>query len=294
MRAHIPSYRLISPATLAEALIILGNEEPSWKPFAGGTDLMVLLEAGKLPHQNYLNIWKLPELRGIEVTDTFVSLGARPTCTEIQRHEILRAEFPMLCQAAKETGGIAIQNRATLGGNIVNASPAADSPPALLAYDAELELVSKRGERRIPYFKFHTAYKQMDKRPDELLRAIRLPRAPNQLTHYYRKVGTRKAQAISKVCFAAVGSMTDGKIESVRIALGSIAPIPFRCVQTENALRNQTIDSVAAAREALASEISPIDDLRSTRDYRLRVSLNLLEDFINELSAPNPELRIGN
>jgi len=294
MRAHIPSYRLISPATLAEALIILGNEEPSWKPFAGGTDLMVLLEAGKLPHKNYLNIWKLPELRGIEVTDACVSLGALTTYTEIQRHEILRAEFPMLCQAAKETGGIAIQNRATLGGNIVNASPAADSPPALLAYDAELELVSKRGERRIPYFKFHTAYKQMDKRPDELLRAIRLPRAPNQLTHYYRKVGTRKAQAISKVCFAAVGSMTDGKIESVRIAFGSIAPIPFRCVQTENALRNQTIDSVAAAREALASEISPIDDLRSTRDYRLRVSLNLLEDFINELSAPNPELRIGN
>ena len=294
MRAHIPAYRLISPATLAEALIILGNEEPSWKPFAGGTDLMVLLEAGKLPHKNYLNIWKLPELRGIEVTDACVSLGALTTYTEIQRHEILRAEFPMLCQAAKETGGIAIQNRATLGGNIVNASPAADSPPALLAYDAELELVSKRGERRIPYFKFHTAYKQMDKRPDELLRAIRLPRAPNQLTHYYRKVGTRKAQAISKVCFAAVGSMTDGKIESVRIAFGSIAPIPFRCVQTENALRNQTIDSVTAAREALASEISPIDDLRSTRDYRLRVSLNLLEDFINELSAPNPELRIGN
>src|SRR5437588_147013 len=285
MRAHIPSYRLISPATLAEALIILGNEEPSWKPFAGGTDLMVLLEAGKLPHKNYLNIWKLPELRGIEVTDTFVSLGALTTYTEVQNHEILRKEFPMLCQAAKETGGIAIQNRGTLGGNIVNASPAADSPPALLAYDAELELVSKHGERRIPYFKFHSGYKQMDIQPDELLRAIRLPRAANRLTHYYRKVGTRKAQAISKVCFAAVGSMTDGKIETVRIALGSIAPIPLRCVQTENALRNQTIDSIAAARAIFASEISPIDDLRSTRDYRLRVSLNLLEHFIDELSA---------
>ena len=246
---------------------------------------MVLLEAGKLPHQNYLNIWKLPELRGIEVTDTFVSLGALTTYTEVQNHEILRKEFPMLCQAAKETGGIAIQNRGTLGGNIVNASPAADSPPALLAYDAELELVSKHGERRIPYFKFHSGYKQMDIRPDELLRTIRLPRAANRLTHYYRKVGTRKAQAISKVCFAAVGSMTDGKIETVRIALGSIAPIPLRCVQTENALRNQTIDSMAAARAIFASEISPIDDLRSTRDYRLRVSLNLLKHFIDELSA---------
>ena len=287
MRAYIPSYQLFSPATLSEALEVLALDSGTWKPFAGGTDLMVLLEAGKLPHKNYLNIWKLPELRGIEVTDACVSLGALTTYTEIQRHEILRAEFPMLCQAAKETGGIAIQNRATLGGNIVNASPAADSPPALLAYDAELELVSKRGERRIPYFKFHRGYKKMDIRPDELLRAIRLPRATNQLTHYYRKVGTRKAQAISKVCFAAVGSMNDGKIESVRIAFGSIAPIPFRCVQTENALRHQRIDSeiVAAAKTALANEISPIDDLRSTTDYRLKVSLNLLEDFINKLHA---------
>jgi len=275
----------VTPQSLSEALTIIASDSCTWKPFAGGTDLMVLLEAGKLPHQNYLNIWKLPELRGIEVTDTFVSLGALTTYTEVQNHEILRKEFPMLCQAAKETGGIAIQNRGTLGGNIVNASPAADSPPALLAYDAELELVSKHGERRIPYFKFHSGYKQMDIRPDELLRTIRLPRAANRLTHYYRKVGTRKAQAISKVCFAAVGSMTDGKIETVRIALGSIAPIPLRCVQTENALRNQTIDSIAAARAIFASEISPIDDLRSTRDYRLRVSLNLLEHFIDELSA---------
>jgi len=275
----------VTPQSLSEALTIIASDSCAWRPFAGGTDLMVLLEAGKLPHQNYLNIWKLPELRGIEVTDTFVSLGALTTYTEVQNHEILRKEFPMLCQAAKETGGIAIQNRGTLGGNIVNASPAADSPPALLAYDAELELVSKHGERRIPYFKFHSGYKQMDIRPDELLRAIRLPRAANRLTHYYRKVGTRKAQAISKVCFAAVGSMTDGKIETVRIALGSIAPIPLRCVQTENALRNQTIDSIAAARAIFASEISPIDDLRSTRDYRLRVSLNLLEHFIDELSA---------
>ena len=285
MRAFIPAYQLVTPQSLSEALTIIASDSCAWRPFAGGTDLMVLLEAGKLPHKNYLNIWKLPELRGIEVTDTFVSLGALTTYTEVQNHEILRKEFPMLCQAAKETGGIAIQNRGTLGGNIVNASPAADSPPALLAYDAELELVSKHGERRIPYFKFHSGYKQMDIQPDELLRAIRLPRAANRLTHYYRKVGTRKAQAISKVCFAAVGSMTDGKIETVRIALGSIAPIPLRCVQTENALRNQTIDSLAAARAIFASEISPIDDLRSTRDYRLRVSLNLLEHFIDELSA---------
>src|SRR5438874_9442915 len=166
MRAYIPSYRLISPASLGEALDVLARDNGTWKPFAGGTDLMVLLEAGKLPHKNYVNIWNLAELRGIEVTDSQVTLGALTTYTEVQAHPVLQNEFPMLCQAARETGGIAIQNRGTLGGNIVNASPAADSPPALLAYEAELELVSNVGTRRISYSKFHSAYKQMDIRPD--------------------------------------------------------------------------------------------------------------------------------
>jgi len=187
MRTHIPSYHLISPANLAEALDLLARDNGTWKPLAGGTDLMVLLEAGNLPHKNYVNIWNLRELRGIEVTESQVMLGALTSYTEVQEHPILQEEFPMLCEAARETGGIAIQNRGTLGGNIVNASPAADSPPALLAYDAELELVSKTGARRIPYAQFHRGYKQMDIRPDELLRAIRLPRTAHTLTHYYRR-----------------------------------------------------------------------------------------------------------
>src|SRR2546421_8796501 len=193
MRSYVPSYKLISPSNLGEALNVLSQNNGPWKPFAGGTDLMVLLEAGKLPHQNYVNIWNLKELRGIEVTDDQITLGALTTYTEVQNHRVLQEEFPMLGEAARETGGIAIQNRGTLGGNIVNASPAADSPPALLAYDAELELISKTGERRVPYSSFHLGYKQMDIRPDELLRAIRLPRSTEALTHYYRKVGTRKA-----------------------------------------------------------------------------------------------------
>jgi CO/xanthine dehydrogenase FAD-binding subunit len=289
MRAYVPSYQLISPTNLSEALNVLAKDDGFWQPFAGGTDLMVLLEAGKLPHKNYLNIWNLPELRGIEVTGYQITLGALTTYTEIQDNETLRAEFPMLCQAASETGGLAIQNRGTLGGNVVNASPAADSPPALLAYAAELELVSAKGSRTIPYHSFHTGYKQMDIRPDELLRAIRLPRFTNGasegLTHYYRKVGTRKAQAISKVCFAGVARMNADQIADVRIALGSVAPIPIRCVQTERTLRGQTInaETLTAAKSALTTEIAPIDDLRSTRDYRLRVSLNLLEDFVLHL-----------
>jgi len=287
MRAYLPSYELISAAQLQEALGVLANEPGVWRPFAGGTDLMVLLEAGKLPHKKYLNIWNLPELRGIEVTASQVTLGALTTYTEVQQEKVLQAEFPMLCQAASETGGLAIQNRGTLGGNIVNASPAADSPPALLAYDAELELVSLAGARWVPYHGFHTGYKQMGIRPDELLTRIRLPRSSEKLQHYYRKVGTRKAQAISKVCFAGTALVRAGKIDDLRIALGSIAPVPLRCVKTEDVLRDSELNkmNIEQASAVLANEIVPIDDIRSTRNYRQQVSLNLLEDFLRHLSA---------
>jgi CO/xanthine dehydrogenase FAD-binding subunit len=285
MRAYLPAYELISPATLNEALDVLARDNRSWKPFAGGTDLMVLLEAGKLPHKNYVNIWSLSELRGIEVSDDRVTLGALTTYTDVQELPLLQKEFPMLCQAARETGGIAIQNRGTLGGNIVNASPAADSPPALLAYDAELEFVSKSGERRIQYSDFHQGYKQMDIRPDELLKSIHLPRRAEALTHYYRKVGTRKAQAISKICLAAVAEVSAGRVSHLRIALGSVAPIPLRCHQTEASLINQPLNDAAivTAANVLATEVSPIDDVRSTKNYRLQVSLNLLSDFLTQL-----------
>jgi len=270
------------PASLADALALLKNEPGVWKPFAGGTDLMVLLEAGKLPHRNYINIWGLKELRGIEVTDTQVTLGALTTYTEVQADPVLQSEFPMLCQAASETGGLAIQNRGTLGGNIVNASPAADSPPALLAYDAEIELVSSGGSRWLPYYGFHTGYKQMHLGPDELLARIRLPRNTRGATHYYRKVGTRKAQAISKVCFAAIGRKDDDQISDTRIIVGSVAPIVVRCVETENFLRGRKPDAetIQLACVRMSQEISPIDDIRSTANYRLQVAKNLLADFL--------------
>ncbi|HWN10619.1 MAG TPA: xanthine dehydrogenase family protein subunit M [Pyrinomonadaceae bacterium] len=287
MRGHVPSYGLVSPTSLSEALDTLAREPGVWQPFAGGTDLMVLLESGKLQHKNYLNIWNLSELRGIEVTDSQITIGALTTYTEIQSHPVLRAEFPMLCQAASETGGLAIQNRGTLGGNVVNASPAADSPPALLAYDAELEFESASGPRRLDYENFHTGYKQMTIRPDELLAKILLPRSSKELRHYYRKVGTRKAQAISKTCFAATARMENDIVADLRIALGSVAPIPLRCLKTEAAIRGARVDDdvIRQAQNILANEITPIDDIRSTRNYRLRVSLNLLEDFLTQLQT---------
>ena len=285
MRGYIPNYQLTTPSSLADALATLANEPGVWKPFAGGTDLMVLLEAGRLEHQNYINIWPLDELREIEVTDKHVTLGALTTYTDIQSNQILVSEFPMLCQAASETGGLAIQNRGTLGGNIVNASPAADSPPALLAYDAEIQLTSTKGPRWIPYHRFHTGYKEMQMEPDELLTRIQLSRQTSNCLHYYRKVGTRKAQAISKVCLAAIGRKEDKRIGDVRIAFGSVAPIVIRCIATENALRGKPLNesTIKLAHESLIKEIAPIDDIRSTAKYRMRVATNLLADFLNDL-----------
>ena len=282
MRSPTPSFELRTPLNLKAVLELIAREPGEWRPFAGGTDLMVLLEAGKLAHRRYLNIWNLAELRGISATDGEISIGALATYTDIRGDAALQREFPLLCRAAEETGGIATQNRGTLGGNIANASPAADSPPALLVYDAVLELISAVGSRRVPYAGFHSGYRKMNMRPDELIARIILPRGRAGWKTYYRKVGTRQAQAISKVCMAAALTLAGGEISDVRIALGSVAPSVVRATATENALRGKRLDStaIAAARVSLASEITPIDDMRSSARYRARVAQNLLEEFL--------------
>jgi CO/xanthine dehydrogenase FAD-binding subunit len=273
VRAYIPDYDLLAPKTLEEALARLAAEPGKWRIFAGGTDLMVLLEAGKLSHRRFLSVWKLSELRGINVSPSAVTLGTLTTYTDVLRDPVVRHDFPLLAAAAAETGAVAIQNRGTLGGNIVNASPAADSPPALLVYNAEVELVSTRGARWVALRDFYKGYKDIQLAADELLTRIRLPREAVTLKHYYRKVGTRKAQAISKVCFAGLRNAATGE---TRIALGSVAPIPLRCPGTEAAIREGR-DAAAA----LAAEIAPISDIRSTSTYRLRVAQNLLREFLD-------------
>jgi CO/xanthine dehydrogenase FAD-binding subunit len=287
VRAYLPAYEMETPRDLAAALERLAAEPGVWKPFAGGTDLMVLLEAGKLPHKKFLNIWNLAELRGIEVSSEHVTLGALTTYAEVQRHEILAREFPLLCRAAAETGSVATQNRGTLGGNIANASPAADSPPALIVYDAEIELVSAGGARWVPYDSFHSGYKKMILRPEELIRRIRLARAHAGWRQYFRKVGTRRAQAISKICFAAAARVEAGRIVDVRIALGSVAPTVLRVVRAEELLRGQQPGGAAlrAAQDALGAEIAPIDDMRSTARYRWNVARNLLAEFLEVLAG---------
>ena len=287
MRAYLPAYHLEEPRDLNDVLERLTREPGRWKLFAGGTDLMVLLEAGKLAHRNFLSVWKLPELRGIEVAPDTVTIGAGTTYTELRNNATLAREFPLLCQAASETGAIATQNRGTIGGNIANASPAADSPPALLVYDAEIELVSARGARWRPLHGFCSGYKQMDFCGDEVVRRIRLPRGRECWRERYRKVGTRQAQAISKVCFAGRARVADGRIADIRLAFGSVAPIVLRATETERLLRGEKISAVVAraASEKLAQEIAPIDDMRSTARYRSRVAQNLLCEFIEVLSS---------
>jgi CO/xanthine dehydrogenase FAD-binding subunit len=283
----VPAYDLRTPDTLGEALALLDDEPGRWRPFAGGTDLMVLLEAGRLEHTEFISLWNLQELRFVDVTERAVEIGALTTYTDVREHPLLNEEFPLLCLAAAETGGVANQNRGTLGGNIANGSPAADTPPVLLAYDAELEIVSRAATRRVAYNAFHSGYKKMDLASNELIRSIHLPRGRPASRQFYRKVGTRRAQAISKVSLAGVLTLAgDGTVDDVRIALGSVAPTVARARQTEAAVRGQRIDPgvIASAREALAREIAPIDDIRSTARYRLRVASNLLDAFLSGAS----------
>ncbi len=286
MRAYLPAYELRDATSLDEALALLAAEPVGWRPFAGGTDLMVLLESGALARGKYLSIWTVPDLQGVSATGGEVSIGALTTYTEIRRHALLESEFPLLGMAARETGGVAIQNRGTIGGNIANGSPAADTPPALLVYDAMLELRSVRGARRVAYSAFHRGYKQMDLAPDELIVKVVLPRGRSGWREEYRKVGTRRAQAISKVCFAAAAHVDGGIVRDIRLAYGSVAPIPLRCTRTEAVVRGHRIDQALTewAERALLEEISPIDDIRSTAAYRRRISANLLAQFLRRCS----------
>ena len=287
MRAHPANYDLVAPAGLPEVLSLLAKEPGEWLPIAGGTDLMVQYAAGRLSARKLVSIWNLPELRRIEISPNEIQIGAGCTYTDLLGHDIVAREFPLLSSAASWTGGIANQNRGTIGGNIVNASPAADSLPALLVYGVELLLISARGERRVPYSNFHVAYRETRLAPDELIRAVCLPRRFSGYYAHARKVGARKAQAIAKVCLAALGRIEDGVVEDIRLAMGSVAPVPLRLAEAERIVKGKRIDAtlIRLANKTAAAEIRPIDDIRSTARYRAAVAGNLVAEFLEALSA---------
>lgn len=232
-------------------------------PIAGCTDVYVMANFGMLKAKRFLNVWNLKELRKIEVRDDVLSIGALATYTQMIRSPLVQQRLPMLVAAAREVGGVQIRNRGTIGGNIANASPAGDTLPVLAAAEAIVALRSARGERRVAFNRFYTGYRKSVMRPDELIVAVEVPRVEGR--QWFRKVGTRAANAISKVVVAGV------RTERVRVGLGSVGPtVVFHAGRTLEELKR--------------APISPIDDLRSTAEYRRRVTMNLLEQFWRETS----------
>jgi len=256
-------------SSLDEALTILRDEKRT--PLAGATDLYVAAQFGTLAPRKFLDIWKVTELRHIRMGEDGQTLiiGALVTYTSLIRSPIVQRGLPMLVEASKQVGGAQIQNRGTVGGNIANGSPAGDSLPVLAAADAMVVLRSAGGERRVPFTQFYTGYRATVMRPDELIVAVEVP--PVEGKQWFRKVGTRRAQAISKIVMAAV------RAAKPKIAIGSVAPTVIRVPKTEATLADGA--SIDEAAKVFASEISPIDDLRSSADYRKRVAVNLLRRF---------------
>jgi CO/xanthine dehydrogenase FAD-binding subunit len=274
-----------SPRDLAGVYAALagGTPEAPVRPIAGGTDLMVTL-TGELapPPASVVDLWAVDALRGIAIDGNALSLGALTTYTDIRRSALCREHVPALVEAAATIGAAQIQNRGTLGGNIANASPAGDTLPVLLAGDAVIVVGSERGERSLPAAEFWTGYRQTALAHDELILRIRLPIAADRETRF-RKVGTRRAQAISKVVMA-VAWRGDGEWGDVRVALGSVAATPIRATATEAALegRAPSPETADRAAETLAGELAPIDDVRSTAEYRRLVAARVLHRMIRD------------
>jgi CO/xanthine dehydrogenase FAD-binding subunit len=283
------TFEVITPHSLDQALDALASSE-KLVPLAGATDLMVCLEAGILAPCTFLDLQELRQLRPLLAVDSgngSLTLGALTTYRDVRMNPI-REQFPMLAWAAREVGALAIQSRGTWAGNIANASPAADGVPALMAYDAEIDLSSKKERRRVPLAGFYRGYKEMDRRPDELITAIHLPLPQPGWADYYRKVGTRRFQAISKTLLAGrILLDRDRTVRDIRMVFASVAPYTLRAVQTEAVLRDRhlTPEVIEEAAKAIQDEIRPIDDIRSTESYRRRVTSNLVRDFLSAQNA---------
>jgi CO/xanthine dehydrogenase FAD-binding subunit len=276
MLSVISNRRLFEPKSLADALKMLRDEGPL-TPLAGCTDLYVSLNFGTLKDTRFLNLWGLDALRAIDVRRDILSIGALTTYTDLIRSPLIAKRLPMLAAAAREIGGVQIQNRGTIGGNVANASPAGDTLPVLAAVDAVVVLKSAGATRRVPFTGFYTGYRKTVRRADELIVSFEIPAVRGR--QWFRKVGTRAAQAISKIVLAGVGPSTRPAMPP-RLAFGSVAPTVVRARRTEAVLAEG--GSIAEAQRTLVDELSPIDDIRSTAAYRRRVAENLLARFVNE------------
>lgn len=260
----------VSPTSLEEALGHL-REDPGLRPVAGCTDLLVTDGLGRAAMDRVLDLLSVPELRGICEGATGLEIGATTSFTEIRRHPGIRERYPAMAEAAAVIGGWQIQNRATLGGNAANASPAGDSLPVLLALGATVRLAGPAGTREIPYDDFHTGYRQTALGHGEIVTGFRLPAPAPGTKQRFRKVGTREAQAISKVVVACAAQVEGETIRSLRLAAGSVAATPVRLPEAEAEARDRPLTPETARRiaEAAVAAVTPIDDVRSTAEYRL-------------------------
>jgi len=251
---------------------MLRDEAPgSLTPMAGCTDLYVALNFGTLRETRFLDLWRLDRLRTIEIRDGRLWIGALATHADLIASRLVRARIPMLAAAAREIGGVQIQNRGTIGGNVANASPAGDTLPVLAAADAAVVLESAGGRRSVPFSSFYVGYRKTIRRPDELIVALDIPRIDGR--QWFRKVGTRAAQAISKVVMAGVVGAPP------RVAIGSVAPTVLRLRRTEAAIASGS--TTEAVQRTLLEEIAPIDDIRSTAVYRRRIAARLIARMLD-------------
>lgn len=275
-----------SPTALEEVFALLSERGRGIKIIAGGTDLMVLMNAHMLDAEEFLDIWQVNELRGITEEDGALRIGALTTYTQLITSELIQRHVPALVAASGTIGAIQIQNRGTIGGNIVNASPAGDSLPVLAAYEAEIEVGSARGVRRISFVGFYTGYRRTVLEPDELVLSVRILKLKEGERDFFWKVGTRRAQAISKTVMAAKAVIDDGAIASISIGVGSVGPTVVRAPQTERLLTGAPLTPalMEQARQMIAREITPITDLRSTEHYRRTVTGNVLVKFLRQLT----------
>ena len=286
MRSHLADFEVIRPTSLEEALGFAATQagKPGGvTPLAGATDLFVPFNAGQLAPTTFLDLQRIPELSQAPRWDgDTYRLHALSTFTDCRRDPRVAEQLPLLVAAARELGALQIQNRATWAGNIANASPAADGVPALLAYEASVELASVRGRRRVPLASYFIGYKKSVRAPDELIVAIDVKVPAPGARHFFRKVGTRRMQAISKVVAAGVLERdAAGVVTGATLALGSVAPVTVRARHVEAALVGRRIDEATAeeAARAVHEDIAPIDDIRSTRIYRSRIAERLVRVF---------------
>jgi CO/xanthine dehydrogenase FAD-binding subunit len=272
---------------VAEALAFMALEPGRLPILAGGTDLVIQCRSGELSPQGFIDINELEELSGIETTPTHVVVGARATHAQIASHPEVREHLPSLAEACSQVGGRQVQNVGTIGGNVMNASPAGNTLPVLLAHEAEFIARDLKGDRTIHADDLYTAYRKTALKPDELLVSIRIPLPDEEEVSRFYRIASRRAQAVSKISVCFRGRISHGGIKSIRIALGSVAPTVIRAQGTEMLLSGKVISSalIDKARRSLADEIAPIDDVRSTADYRKYAAVGLMMRFLREAAS---------